>query len=79
LRDFGGSQAACGTTRSTRERRAARGTRFRVDFGAFAAVTNVSFDLRQGETLGLVGESGSGKSTLARALLRLIPAARGSV
>ena len=32
-----------------------------------------------GETLGLVGESGSGKSTLARALLRLIPAARGTV
>jgi oligopeptide transport system ATP-binding protein len=50
-----------------------------VNFGAFAALKDVSFDLGAGETLGLVGESGSGKSTLARALLRLIPAVRGAV
>jgi oligopeptide transport system ATP-binding protein len=38
------------------------------------AVAGISFQLAQGESLGVVGESGSGKSSLARALLRLIPA-----
>jgi peptide/nickel transport system ATP-binding protein/oligopeptide transport system ATP-binding protein len=36
------------------------------------AVTDVSFDLRPGETLGLIGESGSGKSTVARAVSQLL-------
>jgi oligopeptide transport system ATP-binding protein len=51
----------------------------RVEFGARAALRDVTFDLFAGETLGLVGESGSGKSTLARAILRLVRASRGSV
>lgn len=43
------------------------------------AVTDVSFDLRDGETLGLVGESGCGKSTTARAIVQLPPPTSGVV
>lgn len=42
-------------------------------------VDGVSFDIREGETLGLVGESGCGKTTLGRALLRLIDHSAGNV
>jgi peptide/nickel transport system ATP-binding protein len=42
-------------------------------------VSNVSFDVYNGETLGLVGESGCGKTTLGRALLRLVDATSGSI
>ena len=37
------------------------------------AVSNISFSINEGETLGLVGESGSGKSATSLALLRLLP------
>jgi peptide/nickel transport system ATP-binding protein len=43
------------------------------------AVQGVSFDIFEGETLGLVGESGCGKTTLGRALLRLIKPTSGHI
>lgn len=43
------------------------------------AVSGVSFDIKQGETLGLVGESGCGKSTVGRCILRLHEPTSGEV
>ena len=43
------------------------------------AVDDVSFDVYEGETLGLVGESGCGKTTLGRTILRLTEPTEGSI
>ncbi len=43
------------------------------------AVDGVSFDIAQGETLGLVGESGCGKTTVARSILRLVEPTGGLI
>src|SRR5262249_19848232 len=49
------------------------------NIGAVHAVSGVSFNVAEGETLGLVGESGCGKSTTGRAVLQLHKPTSGSV
>ena len=52
---------------------------FNTKKGLLHAVDDVSFDINEGETLGLVGESGCGKSTTGRVALRLLDATAGEV
>ena len=52
---------------------------FPINGRLLQAVTELSLQIDEGETLGLVGESGSGKSTTGPSILRLEPMATGSV
>ena len=52
---------------------------FKTSHGTVHAVSDVSFQIRAGETVSLVGESGSGKSTIAKAIMGLLPQAKGGI
>jgi len=54
-------------------------THFFTDAGLVRAVNGISYDLYEGETLGLVGESGCGKSVSALSMIRLIPNPPGKI
>ena len=56
-----------------------RGIVIQKQVGAVKAVDDVSFDILEGETLGLVGETGCGKTTVGRTMLRLYEPTSGSV
>jgi oligopeptide transport system ATP-binding protein len=56
-----------------------KGIFFRKQIGAVQAVSDISFYIKRGETLGMVGESGCGKSTTARCVLRLLEPTSGKV
>lgn len=54
-------------------------THFYTEDGVVKAVDDVSFKIKQGETIGVVGESGCGKSVTAMSLMRLIPNPPGEI
>jgi oligopeptide transport system ATP-binding protein len=54
-------------------------TTFKTDEGIIHAVNGISFDVKEGETLGIVGESGCGKSVTMLSMMQLIPSPPGKI
>jgi oligopeptide transport system ATP-binding protein len=54
-------------------------TRFHTEDGTVFAVNGISYEIEEGETLGIVGESGCGKSVHALSIMRLIPIPPGEI
>ncbi|AWE08731.1 peptide ABC transporter ATP-binding protein [Lysinibacillus sp. 2017] len=54
-------------------------TTFFTDDGAVRAIDNVSFNIREGEILGIVGESGCGKSVTSLSIMGLVPSPPGKI
>lgn len=50
-----------------------------VQYGAFTALSDINFSVKQGEYLGIIGPNGGGKTTLLRSILGLIPISGGSI
>lgn len=56
-----------------------KGLRGKLHYEEFTALQNVSFDVMQGETLGLIGRNGAGKSTLLKTIAGILKPTEGSV
>ena len=54
-------------------------THFATRAGVVQAVNGISYQLDEGETLGIVGESGCGKSVSALSIMRLVPDPPGKI
>lgn len=63
----------------TAQAKALEVTTLSVRFGGLVAVSEVSFDIRKGEVMGLVGPNGAGKSTLFNAVTGVVAASSGRV
>lgn len=78
-RDLTNRPVICSIRNLTKHYPAMGGKIIRHNIGSVHAVSDVSLDVHEGETLGIVGESGCGKSTLGRVVTALEPATGGSV